>query len=92
MGRISRSDELAALRLLDVAEGGWDVHDLSDRVMARARLSFPEEPIRTLDALHLSTALLFQEALGGVGVLSLDERIRRNAESLGVETIPATLP
>ena len=30
LGRISAADELAALRLLDVAESSWDVHDLSD--------------------------------------------------------------
>lgn len=91
-GRISRSDELAALRLLDVAESGWDVHDLSDQVTVRARGTFPVGPVRTLDALHLATALVFQEALGQVNVLSFDERIRRNAEALGIEVVPAVLP
>jgi predicted nucleic acid-binding protein len=91
LGRISRADELAALRLLDVAESGWDVHDLSDRVTTRARGSFPVEPIRTLDALHLATVLLFQEAFGRITVLSFDERIRRNVEAFGVEVAPSTL-
>ena len=31
-GRITATDELAALRLLNVAELSWDVHDLSDDV------------------------------------------------------------
>lgn len=87
-GRISRAEELAALRLLDVAESGWDVHDLSDRVTTRARSPFPVEPICTLDALHLATVLLFQEAFGRITVLSFDERIRRNAEAFGVEVAP----
>ncbi len=86
-GRVSARDELAALRLLDVAESSWDVHDLSERVLARARARFPVEPIRTLDALHLATAAVFQEALGRVALLTLDERIETNAAGLGLEVV-----
>lgn len=92
MGRVSVGDELAAQRLLDVAELSWDVHDLSERVMARARVGFPSEPIRTLDALHLATALIFREALGDVWILSFDERIRDNAAALGIPVTPVTVP
>ena len=92
LGRVSVADELAALRLLDVAESSWDVHDLSERVMARARAAFPSEPIRTLDALHLATALIFREALGDVWMLSFDARIRDNAHALGIPVTPADLP
>lgn len=88
LGRVSDAGELAALRLLDVAESAWDVHDLSDQVMSRARAPFPLEPIRTLDALHLATALIFREALGDVWLLSLDERIRDNARALGIPVLP----
>ncbi len=90
--RIDGAEELAALRLLDVAADNWDIHDLSDRVLARARSRFPVEPVRTLDALHLATAALFHEALGRVTLLSFDERIRANAPGLGIEVAPATLP
>ena len=90
--RLRVADELAALRLLDVAETGWDVHDLSERVLRRARAAFPVESVRTLDALHLSTAALFQEALGRVALLSFDERIRAYAPALGLDVIPARLP
>ncbi len=88
IGRLSARDELAALRLLDVAESAWDVHDLSDRVMTRARTRFPVEPVRTLDALHLATAALFQEALSQVTMLTMDERIRANAVGMGMEVAP----
>lgn len=88
LGRVSDAGELAALRLLDVAESSWDVHDLSDQVMSRARAAFPSEPIRTLDALHLATALIFREALGDVCLLSFDERIRDNARALGITVLP----
>jgi predicted nucleic acid-binding protein len=92
LGRIAAADALAALRLLDVAESSWDVHDLSDDVMARARAALPTEPVRTLDALHLATALIFQEALGNVHLLSFDERIRANALALGLPVVPTTMP
>ena len=90
-GRITAADELAALRLLDVAEASWDVHDLSDEVTARARVAFPAEPVRTLDALHLATALIFQDALGVIHVLSLDERIRANVVALDLVVLPVTI-
>lgn len=82
-GRITAAEELAALRLLDVAERNWDVHGLTERVLGRARGAFPAEPVRTLDALHLATALLLQEAFGRIAMLSFDDRIRSNAGALG---------
>ncbi|MEZ4456068.1 MAG: type II toxin-antitoxin system VapC family toxin [Gemmatimonadales bacterium] len=87
-GRLTPTHELAALRLLDVALGAWDVHDLSDRILARARAGFPADPVRTLDALHLATALTFREAVGPLNVLSLDERVRANAAALGLGLLP----
>jgi uncharacterized protein len=86
--RLSAADELAARHLLDIAEASWDVHDLSERIMTRARGLFPAEPVRTLDALHIATALVFQEAFGAVSVLSFDDRIRENARALGMVIAP----
>jgi predicted nucleic acid-binding protein len=54
----------------------------------RARRPFPLEPIRTLDALHLAAALHFQHELLGLTVLSLDARVRQNAEALGLPVLP----
>jgi predicted nucleic acid-binding protein len=87
-GRLSASDELAALRLLDVAESSWDVHELSGNVMAQARATFPVEPLRTLDALHLATAMVFHQALGAVALLSFNDRVRDNAQALGLSVLP----
>ncbi len=84
-GRLTATEELAALHLLDSAASGWHVHDLSEAVLARARQRFPVEPIRSLDALHLATAAKFRDALGQVTLLSLDERIRANAPGLGLK-------
>jgi len=90
--RISKQQELAALRLLDIAESSWDVHDLSDSIMTGARAQFPIEPVRTLDALHLSTALVFLEAFGELTVLSFDDRVRANALALGMAVSPSASP
>jgi uncharacterized protein with PIN domain len=87
-GRITAAGELAALRLLDDALASWHVMDVSDDVAARARAVFPREPVRTLEALHLATAMAFHEAVGGVQVLSFDSRVRENAALLGLEVVP----
>lgn len=88
VGRFGRTEELAALRLLDDAAGSWVTLDLSSQVLSRARAPFPVEPVRTLDALHLATALAFREALPSLTVVSLDERVRDNARELGLPLIP----
>lgn len=89
--RVSRGDELAALKLLDGAESSWDVHELSENVLARAAGQFPAEPVRTLDAMHLATMLVFRDVLGSLTVLSFDERIRKNAGALGLPVLPTTV-
>ncbi len=61
---------------------------MTGQVLARARTAFPVEPVRTLDAIHLSTAATFGAALGSITVVTLDERIRRNAVALGLATAP----
>lgn len=86
--RLGRGDELAALRLMDEAATAWVTLEMSGRVLARARAPFPVEPVRTLDALHLATAVAFREELPDLVVLSLDERVRANAEAMGITVGP----
>ena len=86
--RVKPAEELAALRLLDEAAASWHVLDISDRVAERACASFPHEPVRTLDALHLATAVVFAEALGSLRVVSLDDRVRSNVKALGMSLSP----
>ncbi len=87
--RVKPAEELAALRLLDQAAASWNILDISDRVAEGARGAFPHEPVRTLDAIHLATAMVFAEALGALRVLSLDDRVRANASALGLTLVPA---
>jgi len=87
--RITRVEENAALHLLDEATSAWHAIELSDDVMRRAREAFPNEPVRTLDALHLASAILVQSAGIEVTMLSLDDRVRHNASALKMELAPA---
>lgn len=68
--------------------GSWQRMPISHEVLVRARQPFPNEPIRSLDAIHLATALLAREAIGELGVLSLDRRVRSSAERLGLDVLP----
>lgn len=54
----------------------------------RGTARFPHEPVRTLDALHLATALMFHEAHRALTVVSVDEGIRENAVALGLSVAP----
>ena len=66
----------------------WTVLGLEPEMAARARRPFPREPLRTLDAIHLATAISARAAFPGLQVLSLDERIRSSARDLGFAVLP----
>lgn len=67
---------------------GWSVEPIGDAVVARARAPFPDDAIRSLDAIHCATALVVRDAVGDLSFLSLDERIRSNAIALGFRVLP----
>lgn len=69
----------------------WGILRLHESILERARHAFPVEPVRTLDALHLASALLARSAMPEVHVLSLDRRVRDNAHALGFPLLPAPL-
>ncbi len=74
--------------MLGEAAEAWHQLSLSEAVLTRARKPFPVEPLRTLDALHLASALRLQPALPTLQVLTLDQRIRDNAPLLGFRVLP----
>jgi predicted nucleic acid-binding protein len=87
-GQLPATDAGSATRLLTGAARGWALLEMTGPALERARQPFPLEPVRTLDAIHLAAALEFRTALGGVTLLSLDERIRGNATALGLTVAP----
>ena len=88
LGELSGADALQRRTLLSTAAEHWAVFAIDGEMAERARRSFPREPLRTLDAIHVATALAVRSLVSELRLLSLDERIRRNAVELGFEVVP----
>ena len=61
--------------------------ELAPAVLARALEPFPAR-VRTLDALHLATALFLAERRQPVAIATYDERLRAAARALGLALHP----
>lgn len=88
MGEITEADAAGRRARLTTAASHWNVLRLDPEIVDRARQPFPEEPIRTLDALHLASALTARSAVAGLELLSLDDRIRATGKRLGFRLQP----
>jgi predicted nucleic acid-binding protein len=66
----------------------WTRLRVGEEVVERALRPFPLEPVRTLDALHLASALVARSVAPGLILLSLDQRVRENADRLGFRVVP----
>src|SRR5687767_1809472 len=92
--RLSISGELTEAVVADRqaalsgAAAGWHLLHLIDDVVDRARLRFPAEPVRTMDAIHLSSALVLRSVTPALALLTLDRRIRLNGRRLGFKVLP----
>ena len=85
--------EAAAIHLhgvFETARRAWSAMEITDTVRMRASIRYPIEPIRSLDAIHLATALEFTKAVDTLSVLSFDARVVNNLEPLGLHAaVPA---
>jgi len=81
-----------AERQLAAFERSCDTLAMEEGTLRRARDDFPIEPVRTLDAIHLASVRVLDDELGGLEVVSCDERVRRNAAALGFVVLPAATP
>jgi predicted nucleic acid-binding protein len=88
VGEITEADAADRRARLTTAASHWNVLRLDPEIVDRARQPFPEEPIRTLDALHLASALTARSAVAGLELLSLDDRIRATGKRLGFRLQP----
>lgn len=61
--------------------------ELAPAVLARALEPFPA-PVRTLDALHLATALFLAERRQPIAIATYDGRLRAAARALGLALHP----
>ncbi|MBI3182327.1 MAG: hypothetical protein HYZ28_09310 [Myxococcales bacterium] len=65
--------------------------ELGDAILQRAGEPFLVEPVRTLDAIHLATAMAWEsEVGGGLVICTRDERVAEIARvyGFGVATTP----
>ena len=88
-GDLSTSAAADLRARLNAAALHWNVLHVDSEVVERARRPFPGEPIRTLDALHLATAVIARAAVTGLALLSLDSRIRAAGAQLGLGVVPS---
>jgi predicted nucleic acid-binding protein len=87
-GLLSGADAAARRTRLQMDTAEWAIAPITLGVVDRARASFPNDAVRSLDAIHLATAIVVGAAVGRVTVLSLDERVRANAAALGFGVVP----
>lgn len=71
--------------MMQRASANWIRMTISEEILARAGRPFPVEPVRTLDAIHLATALAFTKVFADLRLLSLDQRVLGNARALGLD-------
>ena len=88
MGRLTQTVADGLIARLHSASATWEVLRLLPIILERAKQRFPNEPIRSLDALHVASALHARTAYPSLAVLSLDHRIRKVAEDLGFDVQP----
>ena len=85
-GRLDDSEVARGVRLLGEVLNEVDAIGLNQPVLERASRSFPTV-VGTLDALHLSSALLYREQRKeGLVFLTHDRRLSIAAQALGFET------
>jgi predicted nucleic acid-binding protein len=87
-GQLKEAQRAAIWRVFIAAARHWRIHAVTEDLLRRAADPFPIEPVRTLDALHLATALSYLNEVAPVGILSTDDRIRQNAGALGLPVLP----
>ena len=91
--RVQRAvDEISQLRTREVLYRifeSYSVIEVGATVLERAAMPFPV-PIKTLDAIHLASALLFQEASGEpIRLATHDRALAQAGRAMGFEVVGA---
>lgn len=90
---VSRAESMALITAADAQKlrgmlartvRQWSLLEMSAAVRRRAGQTFPVEPVRSLDAIHLASALEFLTLYPELEILSFDGRITGNLEPLGL--------
>lgn len=86
-GDLKKRESSRLLSALGTAAAHWMRSAVGQEILDIASGPFPVEPIRTLDAIHLATAVRTRRAIPDLQILTLDKRIRANAEALGFSVL-----
>ena len=84
-GRITAAESADVLAVFAQSASTWAILEISDEIARRAEEGFPREPVRTLDAIHLASALFLRQSFPDLVVVSADECVRANAALLGFQ-------
>ena len=76
LGELNEAEAADRRAHLANAAARWHVLRIGSDIVDRAKEPFPEEPIRTLDAVHLASALTARAAVAGLKVLSQHMHLR----------------
>ena len=85
-GLITQANRHVLRGLLARESAKWALLELTESIRARASERFPVEPVRSLDAIHIATALEAHELYPDLEVLSFDQRILDNLLPLGLSS------
>ena len=85
-GRISSSEASTVANTLAIFARQCATVAVSEQILERVGRSFPVEPVRTLDAIHLATVEMLGADPGSVTVVTRDSRVRENARAMGWST------
>lgn len=89
LDELHESDAVQRQARLNAVADRWTLLALDEEIIERARRPFPVEPVRTLDAIHLASALIARKAVPELAMLALDVRVRKAADRLGFLLLPS---
>ena len=72
------------LGTLQILAREWSVMEITKEIQLRAGQGFDIEPVRTLDAIHLATALECRQIFRDLKIYTLDKRIEDNLKPMGL--------
>jgi hypothetical protein len=84
--RFSASVENEIVTALQLFAETCAIVPVGDEVLARLIRSFPVEPVRSLDAIHLATVEVLGAEPATVTIVTRDARVRANARAMGWNT------
>lgn len=86
--RMNLTGDLTVRRRLDLCRSQLNHVPILSALLVEVGRAFPVEPVRTLDAVHLVTALHLHSAIPRLAMVSLDNRVRDNSQALGLNVLP----